>query len=426
MSKTYYEIKGDDFYINGEKTYTELKNSNPKAHGLLFNARFIQGIFDDKNQDNRGVYDRFGKTFDPEQNTQALIEALPQWFECGLRAITIGMQGGGPICTYDDWTCINTGSFSPDGRSIDSDYLSRLEKVIRACDALGMLVIVSILYQAQEHLLNDGVALANAVRSTAAALCKMNYSNVIIEVANEYEVGNFDKHPLIFSGEGMATLIEIAREYSGRRFAVGSSPRGGVIHREVVAASDVILIHGNDLRREELSRYIRRVREIDASKPIVVNEDSPMVSQLRVSIDTHTSWGYYNNFTKQEPPCNWRITKGEDEYYAYRLAQCIGIDGFEPKEVFYLQGFEKELFIKPNKRYIRLASAYPEKIDYVEFYEDDTLLGISYDEPFLLYSLTTWEQRPYIMREGARQFTARVYMHDGTHLELKADLTKLK
>lgn len=48
MGKTSYTIQENDFLINGKKTYTELEKSNPKVHGLLFNARFIQGVFNDK------------------------------------------------------------------------------------------------------------------------------------------------------------------------------------------------------------------------------------------------------------------------------------------------------------------------------------------------------------------------------------------
>ncbi len=420
MSRTEYKIVNDDFYINGVKTYSNIKGSNEKAHGLLFNARFIQGIFYDKN--NKGKYDRFGKKFDATENTLDLIKSLEQWYSCGIRAITIGIQGGGPICTYEDWTCIDTDAFSKDGNTINPEHIKRLKMILEACDKIGMLVIVSILYQAQEHLLEDGIALVNSVRTTCKMLAETDYTNIIIEVANEYDVGNFSKHPIISTPEGMATVIQIAKEYSGYKFAVGSSGGGGIIHKEVVKASDVLLVHGNGLRREELSRFIKSVRKIDSTKPIVVNEDSQLITQMKVSIDTHTSWGYYNNFTKQEPPTDWSITKGEDVYFAYRMANFIGIKWNKPEEDFYLQGFEKDLVILPNKRFVRLASSYPEKIDYVEFYEDDILLDISYDEPFLMYSKETWEQWPYISKEGAKEFKAIVYLHNGETKELKVKL----
>ena len=95
MSKTKVSIQDESFLINGQLTYSEIANSKPGAHGLLMNARFIQGIFDDKAQPGR--YARFGyDQFDPADHTARLVEALPQWYDYGLRAFTVGLQGGGP------------------------------------------------------------------------------------------------------------------------------------------------------------------------------------------------------------------------------------------------------------------------------------------------------------------------------------------
>ncbi len=58
MSKTVVSIEGTHFYINGKKTYSEIEGSNPLAHGLLMNARFIQGVFDDRADISR--FSRFG------------------------------------------------------------------------------------------------------------------------------------------------------------------------------------------------------------------------------------------------------------------------------------------------------------------------------------------------------------------------------
>ncbi len=424
MGKTSYEIRDGEFYINGKLTYQEIPGSDPAVHGLLFNARFIQGIFDDKNENNKGKYDRFGTCFDAERNTDDLIRALPSWYEAGLRAITVGLQGGGPIYTYKDWSVIDTGSFSEDGRELRSDYKDRLLKVIRACDELGMLVIVSVLYQAQEHLFRDGVAMLEAVRTVSVFLRECGYENIILEVANEHDVGNFAKHPLFCSGEGIASVINQAREWSGGKFAVGSSGGGGVCKKEVIENSDVILVHGNTLRRQELYQFIRQIREVDAQKPIVCNEDSQMFGQLKVAYASHISWGYYNNFTKQEPPADWGITAGEDAFFARRLKSMI-LGKQEEENEFYLQGLEKDSDIDGGY-YVRLASLYPEKIDYVEFYEDEVHLYTAFAEPFMMDSLTTWEQKPYRPSEQAERFRVKIFLHSGEVVERTANLRELR
>jgi hypothetical protein len=105
MAKTNLTIQGEHFYINGQKVYSEIPGSRPEAHGLLMNARFIQGIFDDKADCSR--YKRFGRQFDPERNTDDLIAALPEWYRYGLRAFTVGFQGGGPCFTINNSTIDN-------------------------------------------------------------------------------------------------------------------------------------------------------------------------------------------------------------------------------------------------------------------------------------------------------------------------------
>ncbi len=422
MSKTAYQIQGKDFLINGIKTYADLPNSNPAVHGLLFNARFIQGIFEDKNPNNKGIYDRFGKKFDSEKHTDELIDHLPAWYEKGIRAITVGIQGGGPIFTYDNWSVIDTGAFSKDGRQMDEGYKNRLTRVIKACDDIGMIVIVSILYQAQSRLFQDGVAMMEAVRTSCAFLKSLPYDNIIIEIANEHDVGDFTKHPIISSSEGMGTLVRLAKEWVDNRFAVGSSGGGGLWKKEIVDNSDVILVHGNGLHREEYYRFIKQVSRYAPDKPIVCNEDSQCFSRLEICEATHTSWGYYNNMTKQEPPADWSITKGEDEYFSRRLEQLI-YKKEDSENEYYLQGFEKDMVIN-HKRYVKLASLYPEKINFVEFYEDGQLLDIQYEEPFMLFSKDTWEQNGYVIGEMAKEFTAVIHTHSGEIIRKSVQLYK--
>ena len=257
--------------------------------------------------------------------------------------------------------------------------------------------------------------MAEAVRTACGFLGELDCSNVIIEVANEHDVGGFSRHPLFSSGEGMGLLIRLAKEWSGGKFAVGCSGGGGSLHPEVLESSDVILVHGNGLRRQEYCNFIRRIREYQPDKPVVCNEDSQMFSQLSVSRATHTSWGYYNNFTKQEPPADWGVTRGEDAFFARRLEDLI-LGREETENEFYLQGFEKDSTID-GRRYVRLASLYPEKIDFVEFFEDGRLLDLTFSEPFPLYGLTTWQQKPYLPGPGAGSFTARIHLHTGRTVE---------
>lgn len=425
MSKTKYQIIGQDFYINGAKTYSELPEGNPNAQGLLMNARFIQGVFNDVNPAHRTLYDRFGKKWDPDRNTQELCEALPQWYKVGLRAFTVGLQAGGPIYSYTDWAELETAAFSRDGKVLNPDTWRRTAQIIKAADEIGMLVILSFFYQGQMGYFEDDAAVLEASKTVCRALKELDYDNVIIEIANEYDSLNFHSpETALHKHQNMAAWIRKVRQWTDGRWAIGCSPAFRY-DRRVVSASDVVLLHGNKTRRQELHNMFRAVRRWAPDKPIVVNEDSPLFTQLEVAVQDHCSWGYYNTMTKQEPPCDWGITEGEDKYFAYRMAKLLGISLPEiPEDDVYLQGFERDMTIDDG-RYIRVASKNPELIDRVFFYEDDRQLDVAFSEPFFLEDRMTWIQEPYYPSEGAQKFTARVVFLDGHEKTLVQDLTVL-
>ena len=416
MTKTSLDIQSEKFLLNGKLVYSEIGNSRPEAHGLLMNARFIQGIFDDKAAPERFAI--FGHDqWDPEANTDRLIAALPQWYAHGLRAFTVGLQGGGPVLTLDDWSTIDNNPYGPDGKSLDPAYAGRLDRLIRAADEIGMVVIVSYLYASQGPRLQDGRAIRNAVTGASRFLKDGGYTNVIIEVANEYNLQGFHIHPIVQTDEGIATLIDLARQESGG-LPVGSSGRGNFASREVAEASDVILVHGNGLHRQGYYNLIRKVQSWSLNKPIVCNEDSPCFTQLKVAYQTQTSWGYYNNHTKQDVPSDWRITLGEDTYFAHRMAEGIGIplSPLAEEDQYYLQGLEPHM-IQGNKRWIRLAALYPEKIDTVEYFRNGQPMGIAYEEPFYPDYMETWIQKPIYMQPEDTIFTVHITQFDGKVIE---------
>jgi hypothetical protein len=411
MSNTSLSIQGEAFLINGQLTYSEISGSNPAAHGLLMNARFIQGIFDDKADVSR--YNRFGRgEFNPGRHTDDLLSALPEWYAVGLRAFTVGFQGGGPFYTIDNHT-IDNNPFGEDGTTLDPAYAERLDRLIHGADALGMVVIVSYFYGVQAQKLRDGRAVRNAVQTASNFLRDGGYRNVIIEVANEHDIPAFTQHPLIYYPEGVAVLLDLARRESGG-LPVGCSGKGASVAREIAEASDIILIHGNGCTRQQLYNLIGKARGWELNRPIVCNEDSQAIGQMAVTFPAYTSWGYYNNMTKQEPPADWGITKGEDEFFARRMAAGIGIDmpPMPIEDQYYLQGLEPEMTYG-GQRWIRLASLYPETINFVEFFRNREHYDICYDEPFLVHFQSNWQQRAVTPQSDEEAWTAVIHLRNG-------------
>ncbi len=407
--KTKLTIKNDRFEINGKLVYSELPHCPAENHGLLMNARFIQGIFDEKSNPSR--FNRFGKAFDPDLNTDLLIAALPKWYAYGLRGFTVGLQGGGPCFTISNKS-VENNPFSADGGQIDELYLNRLFRLIEAADELGMVVIVSLFYGDQVRFLKDDQAVKTAVKRVSNLLRDRGYTNLIIEIANEHDIDCLAPYPILQTEEGMAELIKLAKAESGG-MPVGSSRLGGSFSEIVAQASDVIFIHGNGQTRHQYYQLIQKAKAISPSRPVVCNEDSQAISRLDVSVAHGASWGYYNNMTKQEPPTDWTITKGEDEYFAVRMAKALGIDCPMPEDDFYLQGLEPNMCYE-GKRWIRLASLYPELIYKVEFYRNGHLVETVYDEPFTIGFIWTWLQSPVEGVQSGEEWSAVIYLLDGS------------
>jgi len=412
--KTKLSIDGERFRINGRLVYSEIPGSAESVHGLLMNSRMVQGVFDDKAAPER--FARFGwKRWDPERHTDELIAALPEWYRYGLRAFTVGLQGGMPVLTIENAT-IDNNPFSDDGRRIDPAYLSRLDRIVRAADALGMIAIVSILYQGQSPRMKDGASIRSAVRAASAWLREQGYTNVIVEVANEHTVDAFKRRPLMWSPDAVTGLIEIAREASGG-MPVGCSEGGVEANREVAEASDVVLVHGNGSHRQAYYKFIRKVRSWNLGKPIVCNEDSPCFTQLDVAFETRTSWGYYNNHTKQEPPAAWGVANAEDLFFARRMARGLGIPVEElPEEQRYVLLGLNDRWEWKGERWIRLAAELPETVRSVEFFCNDRRVDVAWEEPFYVNHDNTWIQKGAPTRAGDR-WKAVVHLADGRLLE---------
>lgn len=410
MGNTMITIRGTRFCINGALTYSEIPSSNVAAHGLLFNQRMIQGIFDDAGNRTRYGNEAIG-TFEPERHTDALIEALPSWYAYGLRAITVGFQGGWPV-GHGNVESLCNNPFGDDGLSIDAAYAARMDRVIRAADALGMVVIVNHLYWAQAKKWKDGRTVRNAVRTASRFLRDHAYTNVLIDVANEYNISLFADHPIINKPDGISSLIDIAREESGGMLT-GASGGGGMFDGETGRASDFILVHGNGLTRGQYSDFLRTVRAEVPDKPIVCNEDSPCTTRVDIALASGTSWGYYNNYTKQIPPCPFGILPGEDLFFARRMARAIGIPvaPLDEQDQYVLQGLSKaECF--GGLHTMRVAAEYPERIDHVSFFRDGAHLYTSYDEPFFCYTETTWLGTPFSVKPG-ETYRAEIHLVDG-------------
>jgi len=338
-AQTVVEIKKNQFYINGKPTYEGRYWKGNKIEGLLINSRMVQGIFDDLNPDNFGEF-AYPDTqkWDAERNNNEFIATMPLWRENGMNSFTINMQGGSPY-GYGNRKCLNPG-FNPDG-SLMKPYMKRLDKILKKADELHMVVILGIFYFGQDQNIKDEAGIINATDNLINWLFKKGYKNVIIEIANECDLGKEYDHDII-APERIVELIDRVKnnKQKGYRYLVSTSFSGKVVPTDnVVKASDFILIHGNGADTPAVIQgLIDKTKQLPSyrSMPIVINEDDHFnfekeTNNFIVAIQNYVSWGYFDFRKKgetdfkdgyQSMPVDWGINSERKKGF-FKLAKEI-------------------------------------------------------------------------------------------------------
>jgi hypothetical protein len=273
MRATRLTLDGKNFRINGRITY-----SGQLAQGRLMNVRMVNSVFEDAKR----TY------FNASQNTDEFVYRMREYVGMGVLALTVSLQGG--FAGYEG--AVNT-AFNRDG-SLKSGYLGRVGRVIQKADAMGAVIILSLFYQRQDQYLRDDAAVRAGVVNVVNWVKRNGYTNVILEIANEYGHSGYDR-TLLRSDAGVASLIRTAKERYPA-LPVGASPvTNGAATAKVAAASDLILTHLNNISLANIPDRIRALRNAYPYKPIVSNEDSrtgyEAAAAARAAVTAGASYG---------------------------------------------------------------------------------------------------------------------------------------
>ncbi|MFH1964537.1 MAG: cellulase family glycosylhydrolase [Acidobacteriota bacterium] len=317
-------ITGKSFRINGELTYGGL---NPEARGLLMNVRMVNSVFVDNNPET------CPKGFDPDKNTDVFIASMDQYKSKGILAFTINLQGGMP-----GYEGAHNSAFYPDG-SLKQDYMNRVARVIEAADQKGMVIIVGFFYQRQDQVLRDEEAVRKATVNASSWLKDRGYTNVLVEIANEYKHSGFD-HPIILEEDGEVELMSLVRSAAPSLLVSTAGMGNARFHKNLAEAADYILLHGNV---SEPVEYPERIKSVTGyGKPVIFNEDwcfsddsreiPDAVEKMKAAFKNGASWGVMNQKRNQAWPFNFTIgTPGEGEnaredFLLYQaMAEMLGI-----------------------------------------------------------------------------------------------------
>jgi hypothetical protein len=345
--KTRVDIRGEDFWMNNTPTYYRRSWRELRIEGLLFNSRMVQATFDDLNPETRQrwVYPDTGQ-WDADRNTREFVEMLPVYRAHGVLAVTVNLQGGSPESYSHDQPWINS-AFTPDG-DLREAYMTRLRLILERLDDLGMVALVGLFYFGQDERLTDEAAVKRSVEHAVRWILDHGFTNVLIEINNECDVPRYEH--AILRPERVHELIQLAQSISrpGQRLNVGTSFRGGAIPTSnVVACSDLLLLHGNGVHDPaSIEQMVTRTRSLTAyrGQPIVFNEDDHYEfdqprNNLLAATTHHASWGYFDagpgaggssarsDYVEgfQNVPVNWRLSTERKLAFFDRVREQSGV-----------------------------------------------------------------------------------------------------
>lgn len=329
MARTFVSIADGGFLINGTPTYAGRSWRGHRIEGRLFNSRMANAIADDDNAATRGTWAYADGDWDAERNTREFIAKLPDYRAHGLLAVCLNLQGGSPqgYSWHQPW---KISGFTADG-VLKPAWTARLEKVIAACDALGMVVILGLFYGKQSGTLKDETAVKAAVTNAVDWLTERGTTNVLLEIGNEVDLPVF-AHPII-AADRCHELIELAQARGQRKLPVSTSLLAlEAPPQAVVAKADFLLPHGNGVHgpdgpmqpsphgiRLQVARW--KASPAYRGQPIVYNEDDHYEfgkpdNHFVAAVESGASWGFFDYRRSRERfeegfqslPVDWRIS----------------------------------------------------------------------------------------------------------------------
>jgi hypothetical protein len=306
---TAVSVEDDGWRINGR-----IVHAGSPAEGLLMNLRMVNTVLEDHGPNAR----EYLGDFHPDENTDRFIARIPEYRDHGVLAFTVSLQGG-----HTGYEQVLNSAFNTDG-SLRPEYMRRVARVVEACDRNGVVVILTAFYQRQhwhERALAGREALLNAVENMARWVDDRGYTNVVLEISNEYSHGGFrhwNDGEWLRSPEGQVELIRHARAAAPRLLVSTSDGGHGRMHEMIAEVADFILIHFNNTGLEDIPERIETVRTY--GKPVVCNEDDKIedvgAEALRLSVRHGAAWGLMLSRKNQYAPFEYDGAADDPVIYA--------------------------------------------------------------------------------------------------------------
>jgi hypothetical protein len=201
--------------------------------------------------------------------------------------------------------------------------MKRLLRLVKELDRRGMILDLMYFYQGQDEVLAGPEAIDRGTRNATDWLIDHDCRNVIVEIANEFNVARYDHGQYILHQTGH--LIETARarfaaKKAGFRLPISASAARLQLFDGVRDQADLTIIHGNNKTLEVKRKAMAELMADPAAPgPIYMNEDDN-------GRDTTTE-----NLRKELASCDVIFESGGSwGYMPWRMAQMFPFRFYQP------------------------------------------------------------------------------------------------
>ena len=276
-------VKADRFFTRtGRSSWRDTYDGGPyrgKTKGALLLVNAVHGLFDDAWLTEQ--------QFDPDANTAALIAALDIYKAHGALGVFVSLQGfdrpypkssgiarsGRAEDGKEKGSLVS--AFLPDG-DLDPAWMSRLERLLSETDKRGMVVCLTYFTPVQDEVLESDEALVNAARNMTQWLIDKDFRNVIINIADSWDMQGVWDHGDFVQRQVANLVIDNRDRFNHAEFTlpIGAAGGEGLSYPNSLAKiCDVVLIHGNHADRADKMRAVRSLTEY--GRPVILVEDPP-------------------------------------------------------------------------------------------------------------------------------------------------------
>ncbi len=264
------------FYVRGaahepwRKTYSGPEYL-PEARGKLMNIRLPRAPFEND-----------------------AIGALDFYKSHGVLMINVSLQSA------------DVSAFRPNG-TLDEASLKGLDRLLNAANQRGMVVNLTYFHQDQDEIFERPAIIHAAARNTTDWLIEHRHANVLIDVADEFDLGGDRWDFRGYIPQNIIPLMDEVRERFRERNAPFIVPVSVSTDRRmrypaaVLGQVDAVLLHGNT--RDSRFKALRAAQLKDVRRPVLMTGDDngreSTVSNLQnelascdVFFHQAAGWGY--------------------------------------------------------------------------------------------------------------------------------------